>query len=126
MTACPAPENLVLTPVPDGHGGFVHEWRPAPPETPAKRKKRRVPDPIQATAENAAQMLRMFIERLERLHEEKRGIADDITDVLAEAKATGFDTKTMNKILALRQLENHVRQEDEALLETYKASLGIE
>lgn len=126
MTATAAPDNLVLTPVPDGTGGYRHEWRPAPPAQPKGRKKRRAPDPIKANPDNAAQLLRQFIERLENLHEEKRGIADDIRDVLSEAKATGFDTKTINKIIALRQLENHVRQEDEALLETYKSSLGIE
>ena len=73
----------------------------------------------------AADQLRLFIERIERLEEEKKGIADDIRDVYAEAKANGYDTKTMRKVVALRRLETHVRQEADALLETYRAALGL-
>lgn len=73
----------------------------------------------------AAEQLRLFIERVERLEEEKKGIADDIRDAYAEAKATGYDVKTMRAIVRLRRLENHVRQEAEALLETYKNALGL-
>tara|TARA_R110000787_G_scaffold103452_3_gene210062 strand:+ start:166 stop:408 length:243 start_codon:yes stop_codon:yes gene_type:complete len=74
----------------------------------------------------AADQLRLFIERIERLEEEKKGIADDIKDVYAEAKSTGYDVKTMRAIVRLRKMENHVRQEAEALLETYKSALGLE
>ena len=74
----------------------------------------------------AADQLRLFIERIERLEEEKKGIADDIKDVYSEAKSTGYDVKTMRAIVRLRKLENHVRQEAEALLETYKNALGID
>lgn len=74
----------------------------------------------------AADQLRLFIERIERLEEEKKGIADDIKDVYAEAKSTGYDVKTMRAIVRLRKMENHVRQEAEALLETYKNALGLE
>jgi uncharacterized protein (UPF0335 family) len=73
----------------------------------------------------AADQLRLFIERIERLEEEKKGIADDIRDVYAEAKANGYDTKTMRKIVALRRMETHVRQEADALLETYRSALGL-
>lgn len=73
----------------------------------------------------AAEQLRLFIERIERLEEEKKGIADDIRDAYAEAKATGYDVRTMRAIVRLRRLENHVRQEAEALLETYKNALGL-
>jgi uncharacterized protein (UPF0335 family) len=73
----------------------------------------------------AADQLRLFIERIERLEEEKKGIADDVKDVYAEAKANGYDTKTMRKIVALRRMETHVRQEADALLETYRAALGL-
>ena len=73
----------------------------------------------------AADQLRLFIERVERLEEEKKGISDDIKDVYAEAKANGYDTKTMRKVVALRRLETHVRQEADALLETYRAALGL-
>ena len=74
----------------------------------------------------AADQLRLLIERIERLEEEKKGIADDIKDVYLEAKATGYDTKTIRTIVRLRKMEKHDRQEAEALLETYKAALGIE
>ena len=74
----------------------------------------------------AADQLRLFIERIERLDEEKKAMADDIRDVYAEAKANGYDTKTMRKVVALRKLETHVRQEADALLETYRAALGLD
>ena len=73
----------------------------------------------------AADQLRLFIERVERLEEEKKGIADDIRDVYAEAKANGYDTKTMRAIVRLRRMETHVRQEADALLETYRQALGL-
>jgi uncharacterized protein (UPF0335 family) len=73
----------------------------------------------------AADQLRLFIERIERLEEEKKGIADDVKDVYAEAKANGYDTKTMRAIVRLRRLETHVRQEADALLETYRQALGL-
>jgi uncharacterized protein (UPF0335 family) len=80
-----------------------------------------------STSDNiSADQLRLFIERIERLEEEKKGIADDIKDVYAEAKSTGFDSKTMRAIVRLRRMEKHDRQEAEALLETYKAALGLE
>jgi uncharacterized protein (UPF0335 family) len=73
----------------------------------------------------AVDQLRLFIERIERLEEEKKGIADDIKDVYAEAKATGFDPKTMRSIVRLRKMDKGDRQEMEALLDTYKAALGL-
>jgi uncharacterized protein (UPF0335 family) len=73
----------------------------------------------------AADQLRLFIERIERLEEEKKGIADDIRDVYSEAKANGYDTKTMRRVVALRKLETHTRQEMDALLETYRVALGL-
>jgi uncharacterized protein (UPF0335 family) len=73
----------------------------------------------------AADQLRLFIERIERLEEEKKGIADDVKDVYAEAKANGYDTKTMRKIVALRRLEKNARDEADALLETYRTALGL-
>ncbi len=78
------------------------------------------------TTENiSAEALRLFIERIETLEEEKKGISDDIKDVYAEAKGTGFDTKTMRAIVRLRKMEAHARAEAEALLDTYKTSLGL-
>jgi uncharacterized protein (UPF0335 family) len=73
----------------------------------------------------SAEQLRLFIERIERLEEDKKGIADDIKDVYAEAKGTGFDAKTMRKIVALRKMDKDARQEADALLETYRAALGM-
>lgn len=73
----------------------------------------------------AADQLRTFIERVERLAEEKKGIADDIKDVFAEAKANGYDTKTMRKVIAMRKMEAHARVEQRAMEETYMAALGL-
>ena len=73
----------------------------------------------------SAEQLRLFIERIERLEEDKKGIADDIKDVYAEAKGTGFDAKTMRAIVRLRKMEKAARQEAEALLDTYKSALGL-
>jgi len=73
----------------------------------------------------AADQLRLFIERVERLEEEQKAITDDKRDVYAEAKANGYDTKTMRVIVRLRRMEKHHRDEAEALLETYKAALGL-
>ena len=73
----------------------------------------------------AADQLRLFIERIERLEEEKKGIADDVKDVYAEAKSSGYDTKTMRAIVRLRRMESHARQEADALLETYRSALGL-
>lgn len=73
----------------------------------------------------AADQLRLIIERVERLEEEKKGISDDIADVYGEAKSTGFDVKTIKTIVRLRKMEKHHRDEAEALLETYKQALGL-
>ena len=74
----------------------------------------------------AAEQLRIFIERIERLEEEKKGIADDIKDVYLEAKANGYDTKAMRSIVQIRKLERHARLEHESIVDTYKNALGIE
>ena len=73
----------------------------------------------------AADQLRLFIERIERLEEEKKGMSDDIRDVYQEAKSQGYEPKIMRQIVRLRKMEKHVRDEAEALLETYKAALGL-
>ena len=69
--------------------------------------------------------LRLLIERIERLEEEKKGIADDIKDVYAEAKAVGYDPKIMRKIVSLRKMKPEDRTEQDMILETYKAALGM-
>lgn len=73
----------------------------------------------------AADQLRLFIERIERLEEEKKGFADDIKDVYAEAKSNGYDANTMRKIVRLRKMEKDKRDEEDALLETYRNALGL-
>ncbi|MDC7808814.1 DUF2312 domain-containing protein [Sphingomonas koreensis] len=73
----------------------------------------------------SAEQLRLLIERIERLEEEKQGITDDIKDVYAEAKATGFDAATMREIVRLRKMEKHALDEKDALLETYRNVLGM-
>jgi uncharacterized protein (UPF0335 family) len=73
----------------------------------------------------AAGQLRSFVERIERLEEEKKGIADDIRDVYAEAKGNGFDVKVLRKVIALRKKDANERQEEEAILDLYMHALGM-
>ena len=76
-------------------------------------------------AEATDDRLRLLIERIERLEEEKKGMADDIRDVYNESKSQGYDIKTMRTIVRLRKMEKNARDEAEALLDTYKAALGL-
>ncbi|MFA7441513.1 MAG: GapR family DNA-binding domain-containing protein [Sphingomonadaceae bacterium] len=69
--------------------------------------------------------LKQYVERLERLEEEKKGIAEDIKGVMAELKMQGFDGKTVRKVLRLRQMKQNERMEEEALLQTYLEALGM-
>ncbi|KPF63109.1 DUF2312 domain-containing protein [Porphyrobacter sp. AAP60] len=69
--------------------------------------------------------LRLLIERIERLEEEKKGIADDIRDVYMEAKAVGYDPKIMRQIVRLRKMKPDDRSEQDMLLDTYKNALGM-
>jgi uncharacterized protein (UPF0335 family) len=69
--------------------------------------------------------LRAFVERIERLEEEKRTIADDIKDVYAEAKGNGFDVKILRKVVSLRRQDLNKRQEEEAILDLYMSALGM-
>ncbi|KQM91093.1 hypothetical protein ASE77_13645 [Sphingomonas sp. Leaf226] len=73
----------------------------------------------------AADELRLLIERAERLEEEKKGIADDIKDVMAEAKGRGYDPKAIRKILSIRKKKKEEYQEEEAILEVYLQALGM-
>ena len=73
----------------------------------------------------AGAQLKSFIERIERLEEEKAALAADIREVYAEAKGTGFEPKTMRQIVRLRKLDSEDRQEQESLLEIYKSALGM-
>lgn len=69
--------------------------------------------------------LRLLIERIERLEEERKGIADDIRDVYAEAKAVGYDPKVMREVVKLRKMRPDDRNEMESILDVYKTALGI-
>ena len=73
----------------------------------------------------AADELRLLIERAERLEEEKKGITDDIKDVMSEAKSRGYDTKAIRKILTIRKKKKDEYQEEEMILETYLQALGM-
>ena len=73
----------------------------------------------------AAGQLRAFIERIERLEEEKKTISDDIKEVYAEAKGTGFDVAAIRQLVRLRKKDQAERQEEEAILDLYKAALGM-
>jgi uncharacterized protein (UPF0335 family) len=73
----------------------------------------------------AADRLKSFIERIERLEEEKAALAGDIREVYSEAKSTGFETKIMRQLIRLRKLEPHDRDEQEQLLDLYKRAIGM-
>ena len=73
----------------------------------------------------AKEQLKSFVERIERLEEEKKSIADDIREVYAEAKGTGFDVKVMRQVVRLRKKEPTELQEEEAVLDLYKHALGM-
>ncbi len=73
----------------------------------------------------AAPQLKAIVERIERLEEEKKAIADDIKDVYAEAKANGFDTKILRTVIRLRKQDKAEREEAETLLDLYLAALGM-
>ncbi len=72
-----------------------------------------------------ADRLRSFVERIERLEEEKAALTADIREVYAEAKGNGFDTKVMRQVIRLRKMETADRQEQEALLDLYKRAVGL-
>lgn len=73
----------------------------------------------------AGKRIKSFLERIERLTEEKDGIAADIKDIYAEAKSVGFDVKTMRKLIRLRKMDANKRAEEEMMLETYKSAIGF-
>lgn len=73
----------------------------------------------------AADRLRQIVERVERLEDERREVAEQIKEVLGEAKGEGFDVKTLRQVLRLRRMKPHDRSEQEELLELYKSALGM-
>ena len=82
-------------------------------------------DETVSTTTVAAGQLRSIVERIERLEEEKKEVAEQIKEVFAEAKANGFDAKTIRKVVGLRKKPVEERQEEEALLDLYLSALGM-
>jgi uncharacterized protein (UPF0335 family) len=82
-------------------------------------------EPQQAKPLIAKDHLKAFVERIERLEEEKKAIADDIRDVYAEAKGNGFDVKALRTIVRLRKQDKDERMEEETILQTYMVALGM-
>ena len=82
-------------------------------------------DETSTTETVAAAELRQFIERVERLEEEKAALQDDIKDVMAEAKSRGYDPKAIRKIMSIRKKKREEYQEEEMILETYMQALGM-
>ena len=74
----------------------------------------------------SSERLRSFVKRIEKLEEDKAGISEDLKEVYSEAKGTGFDVKTIRRIISLRKLEVEKRREQEELLELYKSVLGMD
>ena len=96
-----------------------------PPARGAKAKKRHVPDPIKTNGNQAAEELRVLLERVERVDEEISGLQDDRKDIFAEAKGRGWSDKAMRDILKIRKQKKEEFQENAALLEVYMQSLGM-
>lgn len=78
------------------------------------------------TSTVAGERLRALLERIERLEEEKKGIAADIRDIYAEGKGSGFDVKIMRQIIRRRRMQQHERREQDELLDLYQAAIGME
>lgn len=74
----------------------------------------------------SGQRLKAFIERVERLEEEKAAIAEDVREVYSEAKGAGYDVKIMRRVVKLRKMDTEKRREEDTILELYKAAIGIE
>ncbi|ESY21436.1 DUF2312 domain-containing protein [Mesorhizobium sp. LNJC391B00] len=87
-----------------------------------KRSKEDVTETSQTVA---AGQLRAIVERIERLNEEAKAIGDDKKEIFAEAKGTGFDTKAIKSLIRLRRMDPAARQEEESILDLYKAALGM-
>lgn len=82
-------------------------------------------DITETTQTVAAGQLRAFIERIERMEEDRRAVIEDIKEIYSEAKANGFDTKAMREIIRLRRKDAAEREEEDAMLELYMSALGM-
>lgn len=74
----------------------------------------------------SSERLRSFVKRIEKLEEDKAGVAEDLREIYAEAKSTGFDTKTLRRVISIRRMDLDKRREQDELLELYKSALGME
>jgi len=81
---------------------------------------------IDDTSGVSGKRLQTFFDRIERLEEEKAALAEDIKDIYAEAKAVGFDVKTMRRVMKLKKMDAQKRQEEDELLDLYMAAIGLE
>lgn len=126
VSAADQSRPMILVSVPDGSGGRRNVLQPAPVSKAKASTKRHVPDPINANPDVAAQQLRLLIERLEGLLEERDEINADFRAVMSEAKSNGYDRKAITRILKMRRVDPNIRAEDDAILETYQNALGIE
>jgi uncharacterized protein (UPF0335 family) len=93
------------------------------PKDAAARKEQ--DDEVKDVAGVAGQRLKSLIERIERLEDEKKGLADDVKDVYAEAKGVGFDAPTIRRIVKLRKMEPEKIREQDELLDLYKSAIGM-
>lgn len=91
----------------------------------ARETQMQMPVDLPTERRPADDRLRLLIERVERLEEEKKGISDDVRDVYAEAKAVGYDARIMRQIVRLRKMKPDARKEMEVVLDTYKSALGL-
>jgi uncharacterized protein (UPF0335 family) len=92
----------------------------------AKTNVTKLPRSDEGPAEVPGKRLKSFIERVEKLEEEKAGLAEDIKEVYAEAKGTGFEPRIMRRIVKLRKMDVEKRREEDELMELYKSALGME
>lgn len=123
----PRPKSIMtMQEVPDGKGGYTHKMMPLRAEKAGKKKKAAQPDPIKNKVAASDENLLLFIERIERLEEEKKGISDDIRDVYMEAKSQGYDPKIMRQIITKRRIPFHDLKEMEAILDVYQSALGMD
>jgi len=121
--ACAATGNLI-DPA-EGKLWLAADAKNPPPPEAYELIGHNLPPKEPAMAEATDERLRLLIERIERLEEEKQGIADDIRDVYAESKAVGYDPKIMRQVVRLRKMDPNERAEQETILETYMAALGM-
>lgn len=106
---------------------------PAKPAKAAKGKRGRPKKAVEGEGEatprghNSVEgsQLKAFVERIERLEEERKSIVDDVKDVYAEAKGNGYDTKILRKVISLRKIDRDKREEDEATLDLYLSAIGM-